>query len=161
MFLAFTIATAAFAIGYILTKKSSTQVATFEPKVAAEILRNCLQYTYEDVTTPEEQESRLDRVRLDYKGEAVTASAFERAAILNAGGFAILGPKTMWEEYQPWTPHAAQLLFIEASNDEAIQSMASPSSPWAVIVRKPNVLSRFQAMLPSQVMTELKASDIA
>lgn len=166
--LAIAIAAAAFVIGYALTRSgvgafgsTPTTISSFEPKVAAEILRNTLMYSFSEATTEEEQARRIDRISLQFEGRLIkSGSAFERAAIMNAGGFAVLGPKTMWD-YQPWDEKSAKIMFIEASNADLIALMAGNDSPWAVLVRAPGKLAKYEKMPPEQVLTELRSTDIA
>jgi hypothetical protein len=135
-------------------------VASFDPKIAAEILRNTLYYTFAIEQTPEEQALGMHRLKMTrQKGLVSDLSAFQHAATMNSS-MAILGPKGMWD-YQPWSEQLGQLLFIDASKTDLINSMASKDSPWAVLVRAPGKLTKYEKAAPATVLNDLRASDIA
>lgn len=166
----FALALSALLLGYLLVRAAGSESspsyaggsgpASFEPKAAVEILRSLLLYTIEAATSDVEASAKFDRIKLHYQSNLLESdSAFHYATEMNKSGYAILGSKSL-EGAQPWGDKAGQLLFVLASDPEAIAAMASKDSPWAVLVRVPGKLTKFASMSGSQVRSDLRVSDI-
>lgn len=152
-------AVAAGYLGYrIATSERGLQV--YDPKVAAEVLRNTTLYS--TATPPGQLNAQL--VPNVVAGalafvQAPTMSGFDW--IRNFGpGFTVLGPSTMWTETQPWTATTARLIVIPMNADGAISSFAKEGEAWVVILKDTGRLAKFSGMDGEHVAKTLHANDM-